>query len=64
MTASELKINDTFKKQGFTFTVKSIEQDTYKNGTPCLSIGCATNGSSEIGSFFNFKLDTKIKLTK
>jgi len=64
MTAQDLQINDTFKKQGFTFQVKTIEKDTYKNGSPCLSIGCTTNGGSSISSYFSFKLTTKIKLSK
>ena len=30
-TAKDLKIGDTFKKQGFKFTVASIEADKQKN---------------------------------
>ena len=33
MTASELKIGDTFKKQGYLFTVVELTNDDYKNGT-------------------------------
>ena len=61
MTAAELKIGDTFKKQGFKFTVKTLEQDAYKNGTPSVRVGCTMNDSQIVDSFFNFKLTTKIK---
>lgn len=61
MIASELKIGDTFKRQGYKFTVKNIIQDIYKNGTPCIIVECTTNNNNIIDSFFNFKLNTKIK---
>ena len=61
MTAAELKIGDTFKKQGFTFKVVKLTQDSYKNGTPSVIVECTTNGGSIVDSFFNFKLTTKIK---
>ena len=61
MKAKDLKIGDTFKKQGFKFTIQSIENDTFKNGTPCLLVSCTMNESKIIDSFFSFKLDTKIK---
>ena len=61
MLASELKIGDTFKRQGFNFTVVKITADFYKNGTPCIIVECTTNGGSIVDSFFNFKLTTKIK---
>jgi hypothetical protein len=61
MTAAQLQIGDTFRKQGFKFTVKTLTQDGYKNGTPCVKVGCTMNDSQIIDSFFNFKLTTKIK---
>lgn len=61
MLASELKIGDTFKRQGYKLTVQKIEQETYKNGTPSLCVHCSTNDSKVIDSFFHFKLTTKIK---
>jgi hypothetical protein len=61
MTAAELKIGDTFKKQGFTFKVVKLTQDSYKNGTPSVIVECTTNGGNIVDSFFNFKLTTKIK---
>jgi len=61
MTASELKIGDTFKKQGFLFTVSEISKDTYKNGTKSIMVGCTTNGGKVIDTYFSFKLTTKIK---
>ena len=61
MLASELKIGDTFKRQGNKLTVQKIEQDTYKNGTPFLCVHCSTNDGKVINSFFYFKLTTKIK---
>jgi uncharacterized protein (UPF0128 family) len=60
MKAQELKIGDTFKKQGFKFTVKNIKQDVYKNGTPCITVECSMNNSEIVDSFFTFKLDTKV----
>ena len=60
-TAKDLKIGDTFKKQGFKFVVKEIQQEIYKNGIPSLLVSCAINESEIIDSFFHFKLDTKIK---
>jgi hypothetical protein len=61
MTAQELKIGDTFKRQGFKFTVQNIRQDKYKNGTPCIIAECTMNESKIVDSFFEFKLTTKIK---
>jgi len=59
-TAKDLKIGDTFKKQGFKFTVASIEADKQKNGTECVSITCFTNDSKVADSNFNFKTTTKV----
>ena len=61
MTAAELKIGDTFKRQGFKFTVVNIKEDNYKNGTPAITVGCTTNEGKAVDSFFSFKLTTKIK---
>jgi hypothetical protein len=61
MNASELKIGDTFKRQGFCFTVVMLTSDTYKNGTPCINVECTTNGGTVVDSYFSFKLTTKIK---
>ena len=61
MTASELKIGDTFRRQGFLLTVKKIKPDTYQNGTPCIIVECTTNGGKIVDSFFCFKLTTKVK---
>ncbi len=61
MKASELKINDTFKRQGFKFTVKTIQNDSFKNGTPCILVGCTMGNNQVVDSYFTFKLDTKIK---
>ena len=58
--AKDLKIGDTFKKQGFIFTVSKIESDIQKNGTECISVLCYTNGNKIADSSFNFKLTTKI----
>jgi len=59
-TANDLKIGDTFKKQGFVFTVATIESDKQKNGIECINITCYTNNSKIADSHFNFKLTTKI----
>jgi hypothetical protein len=61
MKAQDLKIGDTFKKQGFKFTVKNIEPETLKNGIASLLVSCTMNESKIVDSFFHFKLDTKIK---
>lgn len=61
MTAAELKIGDTFRRQGFKFTVQNIKQDGYKNGTPCVRVECTMNDNKIVDSFFVFKLTTKIK---
>lgn len=61
MTAQDLKIGDTFKKQGFEFVVRKITKDNYRNGTPCFLVECSIKGSDKIDSFFSFKLNTKIK---
>jgi hypothetical protein len=61
MTASELKTGDTFKRQGYKFTVVNIKPDNYKNGTPSIIVECTTNDGKIVDSFFSFKLTTKIK---
>lgn len=61
MTAAELKIGDTFKKQGFKFTVQEITHENYKNGQPSIMVGCTTNDGKIVDSFFHFKPNTKIK---
>ncbi len=61
MKAQDLKIGDTFKKQGFKFTVKNIEPETLKNGTASLLVSCTMNDNQIVDSFFHFKLDTKLK---
>ena len=61
MIASELKIEDTFKKQGFKFTIKEIKTETYKNGKLSLLVSCTTNEGKIIDSFFHFKPTSKIK---
>jgi hypothetical protein len=59
--AKNLKVGDTFRKQGFQFVVKKIEPETYMNGTPSLLVSCSIGQSDLIDSFFHFKLETKIK---
>jgi hypothetical protein len=59
-TAADLKVGDTFKRQGYKFTVSTLKLDTYKNGTPCVIVGCLMNDSKIVDSFFEFKLTTKI----
>ena len=61
MKAAELKIGDTFKKQGFKFTVKELTNETYKNGQPSILVGCTTNEGKNVDSFFHFKPTTKVK---
>ena len=61
MKASELKIGDTFRKQGYKFTVANIRESGYKNGTPSILVECTMNDSKIVDSFFDFKLTTKVK---
>jgi len=61
MTASELRIGDTFRRQGFLFTVSNIKPDTYKNGTEAIIVECTTNKGTIVDSYFSFKLTTKVK---
>jgi hypothetical protein len=61
MTAAELKIGDTFKRQGYSFKVAKLTQNSFKNGTPCVMVECHTNGGEIVDSTFHFKLTTKIK---
>jgi hypothetical protein len=61
MTAAELKIGDTFKRQGFTYKVANLITDTQVNGTPIVIVECISNISSTIDSYFRFKFTTKIK---
>jgi hypothetical protein len=59
-TAKDLKVGDSFKKQGLTFTVATIENDRQKNGVECISVTCYTNNEKIADSYFNFKLTTKV----
>ena len=61
MKASELKINDTIRRDGYKFTVKEIIHETYKNGTPSLLICCTMGDSQVVDSFFHIKPTTKVK---
>ena len=67
MKAKDLKIGDTFKKQGFTFKVVTITSDNYLNGNDVLLVSCigkhklySPNLNEQIDSFFQFKPETKI----
>ena len=60
MTASELKIGNTFRRQGYKFTVVNIKEGGYKNGTPSIIVECTMGDSKVVDSFFDFKLTTKI----
>ena len=59
-TAKDLKIGDTFRRQGYKFTIHNILQDRYKNGTECVIVHCSKNDGKTVDSFFNFKLETKV----
>lgn len=59
--ASDLKIGDTFKKQGYKFTIVKITNEEYKNGVKSLLVECTMNDSKIVDSYFHFKTDTKIK---
>jgi len=61
MIASELKIGDTFRSDGFLLTIANITTSSYKNGTPCIMVECTTNGGKIVDSFKCFKLTTKVK---
>jgi uncharacterized protein (UPF0128 family) len=61
MKAEELKIGDTFKRQGFKYTVKELINETYKNGNASILVCCTMNDGIEVDSFFHFKPTTKVK---
>lgn len=61
MTAQELKIGDTFTRQGIKLTVAKITQAEYKKGTKCVIVECYSNGGKVIDSYYTFKLTTKVK---
>ncbi len=61
MKASELKIGDTFRRDGYKFTVSNIREGGYKNGTPSIVVECTMNDSKLVDSFFHFKLNTRVK---
>ena len=65
MTASELKVGDTFRKQGFKYIVTKITPEQYLNGNASLMIECIMdnlkfNPKKLSDSVFHFKLETKI----
>ena len=65
MKASELKIGDTFKKQGFKFIVSKITNDQYFNGNASLIVECICdnlkfNPKKLVDTVFHFKPETKI----
>lgn len=65
MNASELKVGDTFKKQGFKYIVAKITNEQYLNGNASLLIECILdnlkfNPKKLIDSTFHFKPNTKI----
>lgn len=60
MKASDLKVGDIFRKQGFKFKVHSIQNETLKNGNPSLLVSCSMNDGKNVDSFFHFKPQTKI----
>lgn len=64
-TAKDLKVGDTFRKQGFNFIVSKITNDKYLNGNPTLTVECILdnlklNPKKLIDSVFHFKPETKI----
>jgi len=63
MKASELKIGDTFRKQGILHKVIKITNEQYKNGKQSLMVECLSsmNGKNIGESVFHFQLETKIK---
>jgi hypothetical protein len=66
MKASELKIGNTFSKQGLKYTVVKITTEEYLNGTKSLMVECIMNNikfnpKNLVDSTFHFKVDTKIK---
>jgi len=67
MKAKDLKIGDTFKRQGFTYKVTNITDGEYLNGNDVLLISCigkhpklSPNNNNIVDSFFQFKPETKI----
>jgi hypothetical protein len=65
MKATDLKIGDTFKKQGFKYIVAKITKEKYLNENDSLMIECILdnlkfNPKKLIDSVFHFKPETKI----
>jgi hypothetical protein len=60
-TAKQIKVGDTFTKQGLKLIVRQIREEEFKNGTKALTLFCSTIGSNLIDSFITYKLNTKIK---
>jgi hypothetical protein len=61
MKATDLKIGDTFKKQGIMHKVIKITNEEYKNGVKSLMVECLSTMNNKIlgQSTFHFKLTTK-----
>lgn len=59
-TAQDLQVGDTFRKQGFKFTVCKITKEEYKNGSKSLMVQCSMNNSKIEDSVFHLKPSTKI----
>ena len=68
MKAKDLKIGDTFKRQGWTYKVVNITADSYLNGNDSLYIDCigkhklfSPNIKNEVDTVLHIKPETKIK---
>lgn len=59
-TAKQIKVGDTFTRQGLKLIVREIRNDEFKNGKQAVTLCCSCVGSDLIDSFITHKIDTKI----
>lgn len=59
---TEIKIGNVIRQDGYKLTVRSITNETYKNGTKSLLLGCSIEGSTAIDSWVSKKLTSKVNI--
>ena len=60
--STEVKVGNIIKQDGYKFTVRSITNETYKNGTKSLLFGCSVLGSTVIDSWVSKKITSKVSV--
>lgn len=59
-TAKDIKVGDTFTKQGLKLVVREIINEEYKNGKKAVLLCCSNINSDLIDSFIHYKINTKL----